>query len=252
MMIACIGNSHLAAFKLGWAQICGLHKGVHIDFFGAAASAMRYLEVDGDRLVPTTEDTRQQMINTGGKDEIRNDYDAYILVGMGLGIVHLVNAYRFHRPANLFDGETQVVSDDFVAKLRIHLIDRSAAVLNLRRLRKISNAPMFVALNPYPTSDVLRLPGFEVWNNLPVIADCQHYLGNILQRECRHATVIEQPEITLASKYLTKPEYTRNAELLKGAGTRAANAGDPWHMNAAYGAIMLGSILADIKSKHAA
>lgn len=242
--IACIGNSHLAAFKLGWERINIQHPDIEVEFFGAAASAMRYLAVDGNRLIPTREDTKQQILNTGGKGEISGDYDAYILVGMGIGIVHLVNMYLNHRPAHLYEGKGgHLISDALVDDTRHHLIDRSAAVLNLRRLRKITHAPIYVAPNPFPISDVVDRPGYAAWADPAVLGDCQRYLDGVLEREYCDVTYIEQPEETLASRYLTKPEFTRDAKLLKNTTTRATNPGDPWHLNAEYGAIFLEHIL---------
>lgn len=247
--IACIGNSHLAAFKLGWEQISKHYPGLTLNFFGAPATAMRLLKVEGQRLVPTSDATRKGLRDTSGQEFIGNDYDAYILVGMGLGVVHIVNMLAHHRPPNLFKagGNFHLISADLVLEARQHLVDRSSMVLNIERVRSINkNSPIYIVPNPVPTTAVLNLEDFQCWSDEDVLEDCQAYLDTAIERYCAGARYFPQPRTTLHSRYLTKPEFSRGAMLLKNTGTRPVNTDDCWHLNTDYGSLFLTTIMSEL------
>ena len=80
MKICLIGNSHLAALKMGWPEIAQDLPDVQPAFFGARGAMMARLRVRGDRLVAKTAALAEQMsFVSGGLTEIvPGDYDAII------------------------------------------------------------------------------------------------------------------------------------------------------------------------------
>jgi hypothetical protein len=247
--VACLGNSHFAAFKLGWENIKGSYPDIEMTFFGAVASAMQNLKVDGGRLVPTAPVTRDQIIGTSGRDDIPGDFDAYLLVGMGMGIVHLVNMMSKHRPARLMPagGGFHLVSDSLVNEVRRHLLDNCASVRNVERIRQInSSAPIYVAPNPFPTADVLRKPEYGCWAEENVLRDCQVYFDQVIPKKIPGALYVPQPAATLVSRYLTKVEFARNTVVIRGQRSRPASEGEVFHLNADYGTVFLSAILSSI------
>lgn len=243
--IACLGNSHNAAFKLGWDEIKASYPNVTIDFFSGAATAMKHLEVREGCIFPTKEPVREMFVAYAGRDYISPDYDMYLLVGMGFGLVPLMSLYCMHRPPRLYSRGSGVhlISEELLAASRAALIEGSPAVRALDLVRKIvDRAPVFMVPNPLPSVEILSSPDASHWGNAEVLEDCRAYLDQAISR-LASVHYIPQIAMTREGDYFTKPHYTKDARLLKARWTRPTNEGDLYHMNAAYGADFLSAIL---------
>ncbi|ACP22396.1 hypothetical protein, Rkp3_015 (plasmid) [Sinorhizobium fredii NGR234] len=250
--IACLGNSHNAAFKLGWDEIKSSYPNVTIDFFSGAANAMKQLEVRQGRIFPTTEAVREMFVAYGGQESIASDYDIYVLVGMGFGLVPLMALFAKHRPLHFYSaaGDTHLISDTLLDEARQTLIEGSPAIKCLDLVKKIAgDTPIFMVPNPFPSADITERQSTSYWLDENLLDDCNRYLDRAISR-LTGVNYIPQPEATLASTYLTKSHYAKEARLLKARWTRPTNDGDPYHMNSAYGIDVLRFLfdLAGIKS----
>jgi len=246
--IACLGNSHNAAVKLGWDEIKGTYPNITVDFFSGAANSMKGLEVKGGRIYPTSEQVREMFLAYAGHDSVAPDYDAYFLVGMGFGLVPLMSLFATHRPPRFYYREdgAHLISESLLTESRASLIERSPAVNCLRLVRTItSEAPVLMIPNPLPSIEILQTPAGSYWSGQELLEDCTEYLDRAIGK-LTDVIYTPQPRGTLEGEYFTKAHFAKDARLLKPRWTRPTNEGDPYHMNAAYGAHVLSQIFAHI------
>ena len=62
--ICAIGSSHLSAGKKGWNAIHKRHRDIEMIFFAAAGNLIMDVNVDGTRLVPSTDMLRDKLLLT--------------------------------------------------------------------------------------------------------------------------------------------------------------------------------------------
>src|SRR4051812_34372426 len=96
MRLCIIGNSHLAAPKLGWDDVRREFPDTEVTFFGAAGQALNDVQLrDG---ILSAEQVRGRVHNTSGGSALHLDvYDCVFLVGLNLSIMHVVNLYESFR-----------------------------------------------------------------------------------------------------------------------------------------------------------
>ncbi|MES2144715.1 MAG: hypothetical protein V4516_10245, partial [Pseudomonadota bacterium] len=98
-----IGNSHVAAFKLGWDQLAArgdaLTRAIAPTFFGAPRDGLKNLAVRDGRLVPTADFVRDHFARmSGGRADVDPAvYDGFLLVGLGASMKRALRFYRTHR-----------------------------------------------------------------------------------------------------------------------------------------------------------
>jgi len=80
-----MGNSHLAALKLGWDRLRDAHPDVAVTFFGSrGAGVCKGMRLEGGALVPSAQDLVNFRWTSGGLKEIRlEDFDCFALVALG-------------------------------------------------------------------------------------------------------------------------------------------------------------------------
>lgn len=222
MRLCVIGNSHLAAIRLGWDTVAPEFPWLQMTFFGARADGLRDLQVKGGRLVPGTADLADKLAYTsGGLTEIDPaQYDAALLVGMN---------YIPTMPAHA--GLSQAVR----ALVARAAYDASLAGLVFARLRAAApQLPVHVMPNPLRR----RVPGAEAAQAVVPyavrLADFRRGLGE------GPVHVVGQPPETLVDDLYTADAYGIGAVALdQGRGARAKNDDDVSHMNHDYGVLML-------------
>lgn len=248
LKIGVIGNSHLAAFRLGWDQISAEFPGVDPVFFGSPATSMRQMRVEGNALVPTSDLVRENLLWTsGGHDQIPGDMDAYILVGMGFSFIHLMALLQNHRLPEQDDPSNhghQLISRDFFESAMKATLDNSNAVMIIRMMKSISRSPMFYAPNPYGTNEVLEDAAHDYYLDAAVRNRVFDFYSSSLDRlnhdECQ---VAPQPTETIADRMFTKIEFSRGSVKLKKGMASLHDGKDYFHMNATFGAVSLREIL---------
>lgn len=240
--IAIIGNSHVAAFKLGWDVIKDEYPGVQIDFFSGAASAMRSLYMADGRILSSSSPVTEMFVAYAGTEAITAGYDSYILVGMGLGLVSLMCIYEKHRPPRFHEaGEGPHLMSDAMNEIALEKATTGSSAFHVINLvKQISGgAEVFVVPNPHPSADILEKHPF--WQDRRILDSCVEVFEETL-RGLNGVSFVPQPADTLHSDQLTKAEFTRGTRLLKARWTRPANDGDPYHMNAEFGVASLRDI----------
>lgn len=240
-----IGNSHLAAMKLGWDQLVQVQdpvlKGLSITYYGAPRDMLRGLEVRDGCLMPTNATVRDQFVTLSGMDHLNPaDHDAFLLVGLGASFKRVLRLYHACRwPGVTERVELPLVSPGFA---RSFLIEgyRGSRLLDIgQKLASITEKPIFALHEPFWAPRTSPCPGGRDfgWLNAATAGDGVR-LAPLFRDALTAATaprirLLPQPESTIEEHIMTRPEFNRDADKdISGAG----GGRDAAHMNSAFGA----------------
>ncbi|MCU0827778.1 MAG: hypothetical protein MUE52_10315 [Tabrizicola sp.] len=243
LRLCVIGNSHIAALKLGWeaAKAKGVQPDVRPTFFGAPRDGMRHVALSNGCLIPGRKDIVEFFkLISGGQDRIRlSDYDAFLLTGLNISSKRILRLYKTHAWVGLNGTAGKVVvhpafAQDFLAEryAETRMIDLAS------QIRATVQAPILTVAEPH-WAEWARTSR-EVANfgwGAAVAAGDGAAIGHLFHRAVEAAvapygTYVRQPEDTVLDGILTRAEYNKDASKLitgEGGGTDAS------HMNAAYG-----------------
>ena len=224
MKICLIGNSHIAAIKLGWLNVAGEFPDVQLTFFAARFVEMAGLMAQGDRLVADTASLAAQIsfISGGLEEIIPKDYDMIVLCGLGLFVPRL--------PAGTSAALRRQASIDYV--------NSSLIPVTLQKLHSVTDKTIWVAPSPMSAVAVAdeqirsaMVPYFALINDVQIALD---------DPRCK---VIGQPSRTLTRNLASRSVYTDGSVKLPIPNVNPAALKHPpselKHMNGAFGAIWL-------------
>ena len=250
-----IGNSHLAAVKLGWDQLASGHPGVQPRFFGSPRATLRELHWHGPVLVCRSEQVQRNLrMTSGGLDQIDlREFDAVLLCGLGFGLRQVAKLNLSHRHTGLAGQATAahlVSRACFQAALRGQM-EQTVAVRLGRLIREGCSLPLLLAPTPMPgeglmqsqDEDIIRWwqPILEAGDEAALLADHEQACSTLVPPFTR---ILAQPPVTLASPLTSRQIYQQGAARLAGGNNEPQPDGDVMHMNAAYGAEVLREALA--------
>lgn len=263
LRLCLIGNSHLAAIKLGWQLLASKHPDVVPTFFGSPRNSLRELHWQGAALVCRSEPVKHNLqMTSGGLSEIDlRNFDAVLLCGLGFGLRQLARVYISHRHMGLgnWPDAVQRVSracfqDAVSGQMRQTLASRLGHLI-----RERTAVPLLLVPTPMPVDTLLEGGDqdiIECWRPMIDSGDPSVLIAEY-QRACAalvppFSGILQQPEATLASPVTTHPSFQHGAvRLTEGLNERQPE-GDVSHMNAAYGAQVLQLALAEINRLTAA
>jgi hypothetical protein len=247
--ICLIGDSNLAALKLGWDAVGQEYGDVAATFFGARIARMQ-LRVCNESLVAETDWLRNRFqITSGGKSEIANNYDCYLVCGLGFGARRVAGVYRDYRAESQSrDNERQPISDECFRMAFCGRLRESQAITIIGYLRDITNAP--IALVPMPMRSPLHpdesVKIIEQNGDDATVSDMFASAATLLSRDLKFS-LLRQPESTFFGPLRTKPVYARASVNSTGDSPMVErDATDPMdhaHMNAAYGELVIRKIM---------
>lgn len=258
MKVCLIGNSHLATLKRAW-DLREKRSGLELTFFGAASQTTKTVEDIGDgRLMSADPRVRERFRMTSGREYIDvGAYDVFAFVGVGLEFRQYQS--RFHKQVlfqhaklrprhNLVSAAAheQAIRDTFATRPAVHMATA---------IRSYADKPIVLVHSPCPAETIVGQKTFEVIakdKSDPFLrALYELYLNNAqLMTESRGWSYLPQPPETLFGPGLTLEAYSQNSRDVgwtadtKGPPTR----GDDWHMNAAYGTLVLDALLAKVST----
>lgn len=235
MKLCVLGNSHVAALKLGWDKIRESYPQVSIRFFAAPGSRLQHLNVDGSRLIPANKMLREILsVTSDGEPMIEtSDYDAFL----GYGLSFDVGPIDQHLSEAVFD---------------TYCRERATRNNNFRLARKLmSMTKQQIFMGHIP----LQADNGPIWPSPYVSYEKLFQRISAVLSES-NITLLSQPEKTITSSIRTKNEYTKGSVRLKvsqGSFSAAEHADDDVrHMNGLFGAIYLADaldkILASVES----
>lgn len=247
--VCIIGNSHVAAWRVGMDLAPEWESACHTEFFAGQSDLMRHVELRDGVLVPTSELTRRRMkIVSGEKTEIPlSEYTHFIVIGLGLNTVDPVETLRDFRLPPFQQPEAEagpLISRPAFAALVESLARHSTAAYIAGLVRKASDAPVVMVPQPYPSETVLNVPH---WKRLGDSGALAHVVALFRASAAKVAKdlrceLLLQPASTVVKGHFTDKRYSTGSTRL-GADDVEHPETEPFHMNGAFGAEMLRSCL---------
>jgi hypothetical protein len=220
--VCILGDSHTACIRLAWNESGSDFPGVDLTFFADQAEGLAQLEPQHGSLVPGNDRLRDTIAHaSGGLSAVRlTEYDVVWIVGL---------FYVYPRVDGFF---SQAVVREMLAK---HL-PGSPALNVIGKIRQVCDIPVFATHRPL----------MECVEPLDFVADLELYRRTIAftQNQFFHAvraTVLPQPEQTIANRYYTHPHYSVDSTMFTVDGAVGAKhtRRDRKHMNVLYGDLLL-------------
>ncbi|TCL10224.1 hypothetical protein BXY66_2293 [Shimia isoporae] len=242
--ICVMGNSHVAALKGGWEDGAAPRKDILPTFFGALSDGMGTLDfVDGE-VIPRERKAAEffkRISGTGGGVRAE-DYDAFVLVGMGLFPTPVFTNYaRFATPSTQHVAE-HFVSDAVIADTLWESIDGSMMMHCARVLRRATDKPIHLAWQAFCSESLFDID-WRAAQMQPILDNGDQPFVNMMMDgvadKLRDAGfgVLEQPEETKRDGVMTKAEFSRGSVLFRAVEKNAKEhrENDVFHMNSLYG-----------------
>lgn len=229
--ICFVGDSHLAAIKLGWDRVAAEYPDLTCDFFGSArkrGADMADLEFIDGNLVPATALLRAQIESIFGRHSIRvADFECIAIVGLRCDFARAV------RRARLSEADAAAAMDK---------VFRSSAALEIAASLNGSGAKVLMVPAPAPSEAILsqRLSGLS---RDQVAAYYEIYRSGLDKAAAEAgARLVLQPAHTMSSPGLSRHELTSGAVRLREGLKNHHRAENLSHMNADYGIALLKQI----------
>lgn len=248
--ICFVGNSHLAAVKLGWDILASQYPDVQSVFFGASRRKMDGVAVEAGALIPTSEVIAADIAKvSGGATSVRlSDFDLICLVGLQFGFLNLLGLIQRFRtyPMAALGNRSRLLSRASMKQAYRDRLEASFAVKLARKIRSQSAVDLLLVQSPIPSFDLVST---DPWVNLPFdqVGSTITETFGIYQEIVEAISVSEgicilpQPESTIGPSGLSKEEFTRGSSRLESEGQHRDD--DFMHMNQRYGVVMLEPIM---------
>lgn len=226
MRLCVLGNSHVAALKLGY-------RGNDAIFFASPSRTLRTLQPQAGELISTDPDVRRRLAkSSGGTESIRvADFDAFLVVGCVLGFASATGIYKSHRLSRHVEDGEQVISEAALRKAAHGLIAQSLARRLADLLRSIGARNVAIVPEPLPTATVVSarpwLANEEIGTTLMEVY--LHSLADVPHE------LIEQPAHTKLGMF-TRREFSNPS------GPGSTQFCEPYHMNGYYGAEVMAQV----------
>lgn len=263
--ICCIGTSHLGCLKSGWEQIELEHPGIAMTFFGAPNAGMRELisavALSEGSILPRLPILEQYFAFTsGGHTAIQiADYDAFVVIGCGVGLTPLFDVYETHRSRRMTVQDQYLVSDECIIDTVSQIYQTSTASRFIGTIRSVNKAPVFVIPDPRPSVATLDQEGSPnpIWDRYIRLVKGVHASGDgealcdIFRRSLAPlassgANVIDASGTLITQHVFTPHEFCRDSVWLQNGRYEESPTIDFFHMNGSFGARMLRSVVASI------
>lgn len=226
MNICVLGDSHVAAIKNGWEKIKNDHPQHQLIFFASPGPGLWELRLKGSVLVPNNRKLAENFNYTsGGLSCVElNDYDAILLVGMGLEIPRIDTRYSNAVINQIFNDSTE-------------------KSLNIRLCKKIQ--PVFtraIYLAPTPQRASISRPRLAQYK--------LNYFDAIKLAQTKFAvnsvSIVAQPHETIVDDWFTKRIYSIGSQRLAvndSTYSQYHDDIDDSHMNESFGQLWLNDFL---------
>ena len=250
MKICVLGNSHLAAFKLGWEKIAGDYPDVSVDCFGLGRNTFRHTELKDGAIVPTKPELVEKMkLFSGGHASIPvAKYDAFVVVGLLAGMIRLMRYLPGHGIAGEMEDRPQIVSYEMMQDAWDEYVNSTPMPHLIGLLREVSDAPILHFMRPLRSSAILDEDNTraQFFRSMAASGDMPYanaLLARLMEPHLNgHMIAIPQPEETTVGGVLTDKRYSVGSTLLRDEGTEHGD-DDVSHMNADYGAVCMAQAL---------
>jgi hypothetical protein len=248
MLIA--GNSHAGALRLGFDATRGVTY-ANVSFFVQPGRLAPNVKLRDGLFYPARGASRLRTTGIVRKAGLRlADFDVVCVVGFGLPAITNANLLSGLHPAGsarssswvpLCDDAPPVFSHAFIEELMLDVIRGTGSYLFLRDAVKVFEGAIYVMPTPAPSINVTEDDSWLLrsWYGLDQVLKVHAELGRLhlvcVKRICQEISsrinVVGHPQLTTDQGGFTRKNFEHS---------RA----DPWHMNARYGRMALGALLA--------
>lgn len=262
LKICCIGTSHLGCLKSGWETLAPSHPEVAMTFFGAPNSGLTELISDvalsDGQIIPRTQMLAQYFqFTSGGHTNIHvKDYDAFAIIGCGVGLTPLFDIYQTHRSDGMTTEEAIFVSQNCLLDTARGVFLGSTASKYSKAIKSLTNAPIFIIPDPRPSIAVLDQDGSpnRIWDHYIRLIKKLH-LNNDGRLVCdlfrqslsalAHvgAKVIDASGSMVSEHIFTPDELCRGSVWLQNGAYEQSPSIDFFHMNGQFGGKMLTAVI---------
>jgi hypothetical protein len=250
-----IGNSHLAAFKLGWDQIADQHGDLECHFFGAPADWIERAVFENGLIKVTVPGLAEKVarVSDGRASVAVAEYDAITFIGMRFGLPPYMSELSRLTTYDLgsLKPKFQVVSKACLRQLFHDILVESPAFRWASLVAKTFPKPIFMI--PQPLSSESRLKDDPAIRRHPNYRAQITALYGVYQSatralaESKGFTLIEQPASTIGSPGFTRSELSRGSVRLLDSSVAHRDA-EFNHMNATYGVALLQVLLPAVRA----
>lgn len=252
MNLCVIGNSHLAAIKLGWENIAADHPDFNITMFGAPGHLLAYTEERDGIIAPTQPATQKHFWRTGRAPQIElNQYDRFLLVAVGFNPFFLFRNYYTHPFYGLNWRWQQLVSRDCFIAAAEGAIMASPGPQMIDQIRRATDKPVELMPQAFRSDAILEgSDGHSLLFRTAVEHNDTAALSALWTEYTTGAdigaSIIPQPAETMTHDIFTQRKFSDKSVQLRGDLSIARSThskSDCAHMNALYGQTVMSKYL---------
>jgi len=206
--------------------------------------------VDG-KLRPSTDELKQSLLWTSqGLDEIVIDqYDAFVLVGLGLSFTTLARMYgQLRVPCQSKELPYRRLISQQVFDLALEgQVRNSLSLVIARLLRHATEAPILIIPDPMPAERAQSSKEATLWRHLAVSRDgttlrqCFYNQSEACALQVR-ADILFQPERTMAGVIFSRDELCKGATRLREDEASHFDDNEFGHLGPQYGVEMISAL----------
>ncbi len=266
MRVCVVGNSHVSML-LGASQV--QRHDLELTFFAKPKLSSLDVELDGGRLCCKNDAMQEWLDRLGTPSQIDlADFDAVVFVALSTSIYpavritqsHVVSGWphqgaqlkaRLDRPKPTL-GRPMITRDTYVSIL-MALNQRSLGFQFATSLRAVSDVPIYMITQPFPSTRIRQDPSTHPVINRVVDRNHSEALSADLLHSHRHTfpmientTYVAQPQHTRADGCLTHEQFMRGARRLDIDKQQPQD--DVMHANADLGDLYLQAISKHLKT----
>lgn len=263
MKVCVIGNSH--AGMLVHAAKEGAAAGLELTYMARQGRGPEGIRLRGKMLRAMRPETRRALARLNMPDRVKiDDFDAFVIVAMTatvFSIAPLLGAHSVYTWPSMRqllstapDDETALLERPFLSEAALiaalhQSIEDNIAFSVVQKIRRVSEVPIFLVAQPFPSETVMRSGSKQSGiKQLVRSGDAEAALGALETAHARvfdefdHVMRLGQPVETVTQTCLTHADYTRGAGRLNTDGKQPDT--DILHANAAYGALVFEALKA--------
>lgn len=242
--ICVVGNSHISALKGGWELIKDEYPSQQIRFFGGLKKSLMGLDnIDGKLGLHNAEDA-EFFKKISGTDDFLNpdDYDVFLLAGMGLYANAIINNYwNYATPSTKNSVSAEYfISDEAYEDMFWQEVNDGMMLHVARTIRKVTKKKIYISWQPFLSEQLFQIEWraklFE-----PILANDDYAFiyrnMQIISQRLKDEgfDVLIQPAESITRKIMTKEDYSVGSVLLRPELNQKHKELDVFHMNAEYG-----------------
>jgi hypothetical protein len=252
-----VGNSHLAAVKLGWKAVRSGYPGIDAHFFGAPTRQFASIAVEDGLLVPKSDDARRcfRLTSGGQASAVLADYDVVVLIALGLSLAVVLDVYASYRADDQrnSEGDFELVSPAYfheIAKARLAVMPALTYLNKIREATVARGTEIWLYPQPMPSiavlaSNVVSATPFEATR----ISTMKQAVAFHDEEVLHSAFAALCADLAQVSSIFSREEYARGSVRLTKNLNIAHPEDDYAHMNAKYGAIVMRQILERVATR---